>query len=219
MSPRPETVNHSIREGHHIKPEATVMNAISTPAAHEPDLFTRKFRLWASCFDADRDFHLTRDDFARTADRWSAAVGLPGDAELTVQMRNTLRKVWDTAVSPDGRYDNSGAGIDEVVVSMRQVLAAPNHPATATFIDFAGLCFLMCDRDGDGYISEAEFVTPWHHGLLVAREPAIAAFRYADTKGDGRITAEDLLRVSLEFLSTDDPTSPAASLVGQLHNR
>ncbi|MEU9716856.1 EF-hand domain-containing protein [Streptomyces sp. NPDC047976] len=194
------------------------METSDTRTASGQDLFTRKILLWAGCFDGDRDFHVSRNDFALTADRCSSDAGLPGDAELAVQIRETLRKVWDTAVSPEGRYDKHGASLNDVVDSMRQVLATPDHPATATFIEFTQLCFRLWDTDSDGYISEAEFVTHWHGALLVAPQAALAAFRHADRDDDGRITVEDLLGVSFEFLSTTDPTSPAASLLGRIHD-
>ncbi|MFD5417332.1 EF-hand domain-containing protein [Streptomyces sp. NPDC127069] len=190
------------------------MNTVDPLA--QPDLFTRKFRLWAACFDTDRDFVVQPDDFPLAADRWSLAARIPGDDALAVLMRNTLRDVWKTAISIDGRYDKTGATLDEVVAAMRLVLSTPEHPAVASFITFAGLCFRFCDRDDDGQVSEAEFVSQWHAGFAVDPATATAAFRHADTDNARRISADDFLNLSLEFLATEDPTSPAASLLGSV---
>ncbi|MGK5544298.1 EF-hand domain-containing protein [Streptomyces sp. URMC 127] len=189
----------------------------ASPSAQQESFFACKIRQWFGCFDADRDFLVTRNDFALAADRWSAAVGLTGDHELALRLRATLREVWDEIISPQGRYDETGATPANVIDSWHEMLATANHPGFTAVLRTGELACTLMDRDQDGLISEAEYTHGMLCGFLVPEATSREVFRYLDTDGDHRITHDDFLRGATEYMAGDDPSSPAAWVVGKVH--
>lgn len=179
------------------------------------DAFACKFRQWYGCFDADRDFLVTRNDFALAADRWTSAFQLPGDHQTAVDFRDTLRDVWDKVISPNGEHNDTGATPHDVIEGWRTALTTPNHPGPMLAFRTGELACQLMDRDHDGRISEAEYTHGMRLGFLVPDETSIDVFRYADQDHDGFITTEDFIRVSTEFITGDDLDSPASWMVGR----
>ncbi|MEV7521811.1 beta-ketoacyl synthase N-terminal-like domain-containing protein [Streptomyces sp. NPDC091371] len=176
----------------------------------------RKVLQWVRCFDLDRDDVVHRDDLAMAADRWAAAAKVTGDSDLAVQLRTSLREVWDKAVSPRGVHDKEGAGVPEILARMAPMFADPGDPGVAAILHHGTLCYRVFDRDRDGLVSEGEFASVMRAVFAVPEEFSIAAFRYADRDGDRLITAEDWVRLYTEFYTGTDPESPAAHMLGRV---
>ncbi|MCM1965107.1 beta-ketoacyl synthase N-terminal-like domain-containing protein [Streptomyces sp. G1] len=194
--------------------------APQAPGAPDPAALafaSRKVLQWIRCFDLDRDDVIHRDDLALAADRWAAAAGVVGDSDLAVQLRASLREVWDTAISPDGLHDKEGAGVMEILGRMGPMFADPGDPGVAAILHHGTLCFQVFDQDRDGFSSEGEFTSVMRKVFNIPEEFSIAAFRHADRDGDRLITAEDWVRLYTEFYTGTDPDSPAAHMLGRLH--
>ncbi|TCO45908.1 SDR family NAD(P)-dependent oxidoreductase [Actinocrispum wychmicini] len=176
----------------------------------------RKALHWIRCFDLDRDDIVHRADLILAADRYAAVAHLTGDSDLAAQLRASLHEVWDAALSPNGVFDKTGVGVQDLLGRIGTMFADPDDPGIAAIMRHGTLCFEVFDRDQDGLVSEGEYASVMHQVLSVPEEFSITAFRHADQDGDRQITAADWTRLFTEFYTGTDPESPAANMLGRV---
>jgi Ca2+-binding EF-hand superfamily protein len=177
------------------------------------ELQIRKLTVLFQHHDLDNDGYLARADYEEYARRMCEALDLaPGSPQCDAVYAQTLA-AWDTEVLR--AFDTDG----DNRVSLEEHLAAYdvsiNDPVLRKRLqqDYADSMVKLWDRDGDGRLSDTDYVA-----LLgcygVPEEAARQAFRHLDRDGDGYLLAEELLKAVEEFHLSDDPDAPGNWLVG-----
>lgn len=175
-----------------------------------------KLRQWVRAIDTDLDGVMTRDDLGVCGDRCGAGLGIPGDNDLAIGLRDSLYAVWDRVISPSGEFDATGASALDVAQALgTRLLTEPDKyiPVVAGVVD---ALFVMIDRDSDGTISEGEFAQIMRFIGQVPEGTSIEVFRHGDGDDDGRITVDDFKKLQADFFLGTDPADPAANLMGRI---
>ena len=154
------------------------------------ELQRRKTELVFAAMDVDLDGFLVRDDFAALAARWTVNRGLAPGSPAAARLSEIMMGWWEILLATSDADRDGKVTLDEVLVVVDQ-LATVTAPvvatATAMFeaIDADGDrrisaaeyrelietwngaptdtddVFALLDPDGDGYLSEEEFVLLW----------------------------------------------------------
>ncbi len=154
------------------------------------ELQRRKTAVVFDAMDRDGDGFLHREDFAALAARWTENRGLRPGSPAADRLTSIMLGWWDTLVTASDTDRDGRITIDEVLVVVDQ-LAADTTPVAATAramfeaidanddgrIDAAEYrqlietwngaptdtdeVFPLLDLDGDGHVSEEEFVELW----------------------------------------------------------
>jgi Ca2+-binding EF-hand superfamily protein len=154
------------------------------------ELQRRKTALVFTAMDVDQDGFLTYDDFVALAARWTVNRGLEPDSDEAARLSAIMMGWWETLLAASDANRDEKVTLDEVLLVVDQ-LPADTAPvvvtATALFeaIDANGdrrissseyrelietwngvptdtdEVFPLLDLDGDGHLSEEEFIALW----------------------------------------------------------
>lgn len=154
------------------------------------ELQRRKTALVFTAMDVDSDGFLDRDDFAALAERWTVNRGLATDSPEAARLSTIMMGWWETLLAASDIDRDDRVTLDEVLLVVDQ-LPTDTSPVVATAaalfeaIDADGDrrisaaeyrelietwngvptdtddIFPRLDLDGDGYLSEDEFIQLW----------------------------------------------------------
>jgi Ca2+-binding EF-hand superfamily protein len=154
------------------------------------ELQRRKTAVVFTAMDADGDGFLNQADFAALAGRWTENRGLRPSSPEADRLASIMMGWWDALVAASDTDQDGRITIDEVLVVVER-LAADTRPVIATAmamfeaidengdgrIDAAEYrrlietwngtptdtddIFPLLDMDGDGHVSEDEFIDLW----------------------------------------------------------
>jgi Ca2+-binding EF-hand superfamily protein len=154
------------------------------------ELQRRKTALVFTAMDVDADGFLDREDFAALAARWTVNRGLATESPEGRRLDAIMMGWWETVLAASDTDRDDKVTLDEVLVVVAQLhadLAPVVATATALFeaVDADGdrrisaaeyrelietwngtatdtdEVFPLLDRDGDGHLSEEEFIQLW----------------------------------------------------------
>lgn len=154
------------------------------------ELQRRKTALVFTAMDIDADGFLTYDDFVALAARWTVNRGLDPDSAAAARLSAIMMGWWETLLAASDVNRDEKVTLDEVLLVVDE-LCADTAPVVATAavlfeaIDADGdrrisnaeyrelietwngaptdtdEVFPLLDRDGDGHLSEEEFIKLW----------------------------------------------------------
>jgi len=154
------------------------------------ELQRRKTALVFSAMDVDSDGFLSYDDFVALAARWTVNRGLDPDSAEAARLSAIMMGWWETLLTASDVNRDEKVTLDEVLLVVDE-LRADTSPVVATAaalfeaIDANGDhrissaeyrelietwngaatdtddVFPLLDRDGDGHLSEEEFINLW----------------------------------------------------------
>ncbi|MEU3305640.1 EF-hand domain-containing protein [Nocardiopsis sp. NPDC055551] len=160
--------------------------------------------------DTDDDKAVTWDDYQRLVDRYVTGYGLAADEERARAIQVTYESLWRKLVDLSGDQ-TGGLDRDSFVGAMHAASEDRSRSNAAEAV--AEAVFDLLDADGDGRISEAEFLV---YAKTLGAEEAGARTRFAhvDTDGDGDISREEFVLSARLYLFGDDIDSPGGFVFG-----
>lgn len=177
------------------------------------ELRQKKLKKLFNLMDADGSGVLTKADLELSFESTVALKGYkPGSSEYQAAFDKMVTNSWNELAKMDANGDGK--------VTWDEFLAfydkSSNDPTVSQLITGGGeVLFSMVDADGNGQISLAEFKkmnSVWQSNEAKAEE----IFAKLDKKGNGVLSKEDFLATCKDFFFSDDPESPANSLLGAL---
>ncbi|MBR8741376.1 EF-hand domain-containing protein [Nocardiopsis sp. MG754419] len=160
--------------------------------------------------DTDGDKAVTWIDYERLVDRYVSGYGLDGDHPRALAIRAAYVSLWRKLVDLSGA-DTDGLDRERFVAAMHAASEDRNRSNAAEAV--AEAVFDLLDADGDGRISEAEFLV--YAKVLGTEEPsARTRFAHVDTDGDGFLSREEFVLSARRFLFGDDIDSPGGFVFG-----
>lgn len=177
------------------------------------DFMRRKHNRFFDLVDADKRGKVAEADFFRILSTISAAFHLEKGSAKAERLGSAWSQMWKETFAPmsvDGQVTQDGlsAGLTR--------LAAEDPAAFRRILDSTAEAFLaMADVDGDGKVSEWEYTLVFASTNLpeaYARE----AFRRLDLDNSGSLDLDEYRSAILEYLTSEDPSSPGNWLLGPL---
>jgi Ca2+-binding EF-hand superfamily protein len=170
---------------------------------------TRIFRL----YDVDGDGFVGREDYERVAhnvaDHNGYAKGSPQyDGVLTSYLN-----AWEGTRRMSDRDNDNRISLDEHLAGYEHLL---DTAGPAAFVAVADAATALIDQDGDGKLSQHEWVNnlvAWASGAI-SESVALETFRKLDTNGDGYIGRDEMRTIVREFFTSDDPNALGNWMVG-----
>ncbi len=176
----------------------------------------QKAAYYFDLIDEDDNGLIEADDFRMRADRLAESLDVT-DEEKREQLRRRVMQWWEHLSSLADANDDGQITREEwrqywarfkVAVSMGDGSRSIENLERA-----ARHTFRAIDRNGDGEISEEEFLN-WLAAWGVDADPSV--FRRLDREDTGVLTEEDLAKATTEFYLSNDPDVPGNVLYGEL---
>ncbi|MBV7331009.1 EF-hand domain-containing protein [Chloroflexi bacterium TSY] len=171
---------------------------------------TRLFHL----YDVNNDGYLSREDYEEVVNNLAKSHGLSSDSSAYKNIYANYMAVWDLLRRYTDNNRDSVVSLDEYLARY-DVLLRQNEVFDSIILTNAELIIEVTDTDGDGKVSEEEFVVSLmcHN---VSEEDARAAFRHLDVRRYGFLTRSEWLRHIEEFYKSEDPNALGNWLIGPL---
>lgn len=178
------------------------MNTNPRIAARFGDLF--------DVLDTDDDKAVTWADYQRLVDLYVAGYGLEAEDPRAQAIQSAYESMWRKLVDLSGAQTD-GLDRDSFVGAMHAASEDRSRSNAAEAV--AEAVFDLLDVDGDGRISEAEFLV---YAKTLGADEASARTRFAhvDTDGDGDINREEFVLSARQYLFGDDIDSPGGFVFG-----
>jgi Ca2+-binding EF-hand superfamily protein len=174
------------------------------------DLQARKLDKAFDHFDVDRDEMIERADFAELGARFLLSFGQEPTTSRSRDLLEHFDQVW-VALAGTGAGSLSRPEFREgmeVAFIQGNRFAQVLRPAARAVVR-------LCDTDGDGQISRAEFET-MHRAYGTSDRDIAAAFQAIDTNGDGRLSTAELEQAMQDFYVGKKPMAPGNWLFGEI---
>ncbi|GAA1299459.1 EF-hand domain-containing protein [Saccharothrix xinjiangensis] len=174
------------------------------------DTTENKFSILFDWFDHTDDDLLTREDFERMAELFTA-LPRPDDEENKAAMRDAFTGWWelllDAGVADDGRV-----GRQEFIEVMRSSVTSPEN-FERVVLSIIDALMRALDTDGSGAIELDEYVR-MYDSLGINPSTSSAAFRRLDRNGSGSISHAEFRTAIEEFYLSTDADAPGNWLLG-----
>ncbi|HKR48454.1 MAG TPA: EF-hand domain-containing protein [Pseudonocardiaceae bacterium] len=178
------------------------------------ELLQRKYARYFSDLDSNNNGVLQEEDLTGTATRFCARLGYSEDSQQAKDLQDSCLALWHNVIGPmDGDGDGKVAPEEMAAAFLGQLSLDPDG-FEANIRGIATQFFTMCDRDGDGWISQDEWVALFFSAAQVPEQECRRAFAAVDSDSSGKITVEEFQQASKEFFSGTDPDAPGNLLFG-----
>ncbi|WP_017603567.1 EF-hand domain-containing protein [Nocardiopsis alkaliphila] len=171
---------------------------------------TARFGDLFDVLDIDDDKVVTWDDYQRLVNRYVTGYGLEAQEPRARAIQSAYEALWgklvDLSGGEEGRLDR-----ERFVAAIHAVSEDRTRSNAAEAV--AEAIFDLLDADGDGRISEVEFLI-YANALGAEEVSARKRFAHVDTDGDGDIDREEFVLSARRYLFGGDIDSPGGFVFG-----
>ncbi len=179
------------------------------------DILTAKINHGFDYLDADGDGQLTEHDHVLMGQRVATSLGHAPGSPSEQQIIEAYLRIWRDLHLP--HIPAGGTAISKEQFLASTLTLATNPAAAQATVGAVATAFLaVADIDHDGQLGPAEyraFLGGHFPGLTEAE--ASEAFAHLDTDGDGYLSAEEFIQVTVEYWSSNDPDAPGNWWMGR----
>ncbi|WP_043727693.1 EF-hand domain-containing protein [Kutzneria sp. 744] len=180
----------------------------------DSEILTAKINHGFDHLDADGDGQLTEHDHVLMGQRVAAALGHAPGSDSEGRIVEAYVRIWRELHLP--HIPGGGTTIVKKQF-LRSTLTLASDPAAAqaTVGALAEAFLAITDTDQNGQVSPSEFrafVAGHFPGLSEAEVEQ--AFTHLDTDGDGRLSAGEFVRATIDYWTSSDSDAPGNWIMG-----
>ena len=163
-------------------------------------------------YDLDQNGFVERADYEQTIKNLAQTYNLgPDSREFSTLYREHI-DIWEFLRNIADRNTDDQINQQEFIAAYSVLLGNKQDFMRLQWV-FAESVIMLTDQDGDGKLSEKEYVI---NALCfnITEKAAQEAFRHQDRNGDGYLTKDEILKNMEEFFYSADPNAPGSWLIG-----
>lgn len=178
------------------------------------DLRRARVTDWFGCIDVDRNGRLEWADLQRVIDDMASYLGWDPDTPFHARLVEGQRGFWETLSATCDTDASGGIGLDafqHLFATLADDIERNDGRVPAWALGHVITLLRALDLDGDGTITIDEYAL-YLRSIESSANP-VDAFVTLDVDGDGRLTLDELEARYVEWVVSDDPSSPGNVLV------
>ena len=176
------------------------------------DFQKRKLNVMFNLYDVNKNGFEEQADFEQIVQNLATTLHFqPGSPEYT-RLSAAHMAVWHNVQQLVGAPGSQHVTREEYLDGFDRILSVKDN-YLAIVGSWSDSLIELSDRDGDGRLSQQEYVANLR-SFNVEEAAANEAFRRLDLNGDGYLTHDEISRSVEEFFYSDDPQAPGNWLVG-----
>ena len=176
------------------------------------DFQKRKLTIWFNLCDLDKNGLLEAGDYERLIENVARERGFAKGSPAYDLIHAGYIRGWQQIARFADKDRPGQVGLEQFLASHDEMLS-DRTLFDALVLGVADSIIKLSDQDGDGKLSEHEYVTNMRaYGLDEAH--AKEAFQQLDRDADGFISKDELMKDVEEFYYSNDPAAPGNWLVG-----
>lgn len=165
-------------------------------------------------YDVNKNRFLEQADYERTFQNLAASLHYkPGSPEYTRLYADQMA-AWNNIYQLCGAPSSQRVTQEEFLAALDQLLSDKNN-YQAVVGSYTDSLIELSDRDGDGRLSQQEYVAN-ARSFNIDEAVATEAFRRLDHNGDGYLTHDEMSQGVEEYFYSDDPQAPGNWLGGPI---
>ena len=194
--------------GHPLAISEKMQKGVESMQSILSPLQVRKFSTLFSLLDTNGDGCLSEADFREQARRILEAFGLAQDERRARLLFESRSELFHRLISGADKDRSGTVSLDEFLRYFERQILAHRAAGVASpwLVQSCRDVIELIDQDRNETISEAEYAQ-----LLRAMgsdaDPHVN-FAKLDRDGDGKLTLKEMVALSLEFMTSDDPDAP-----------
>jgi benzoyl-CoA 2,3-dioxygenase component B len=165
--------------------------------------------------DQNGDGTLEPADALALAARIVAFIGEPFGTAKAQNVFKAFETFWAHMSAKMDENKDGKVSPDEWRKGMRGAFVADPNGFNAGFKPLAESVFALCDKDGNGQVSEKEFMA-FQHAFGSSEANAKLAFQKLDRDRSGHLSVDELLKAWQEYYTSEDPNAPGNWLFGDV---
>lgn len=165
--------------------------------------------------DQNGDGTLEPADALALAARIVAYIGEPFGTAKAQDVFKAFETFWAHMSAKMDENKDGKVSPDEWRKGMRGAFVADPNGFNAGFKPLAEAVFALCDKDGNGQVSEKEFFA-FQHAFGSSEANSKLAFQKLDRDRSGHLSVEELLKAWQEYYTSEDPNAPGNWLFGDV---
>ena len=178
------------------------------------DFQKRKLTVLFDLYDVNKDGFEEQADFELIVQNLATTLGVQAGSPEYNRLYAAHMAVWNNGRQLVGSPGSQRVTREEHLAGYDRLLSDKDN-FLATVGSWSDSLIELSDRDGDGRLSQQEYVANLR-SFTVDEAAANEAFRRLDLDGDGYLTHEEISRGVEEFFYSDDPEAPGNWLVGPI---
>uniref|UniRef100_B8HL04 Calcium-binding EF-hand-containing protein n=1 Tax=Cyanothece sp. (strain PCC 7425 / ATCC 29141) TaxID=395961 RepID=B8HL04_CYAP4 len=185
------------------------------------ELQQKKIERLFNVLDSDRNGLLEQGDFAKRASVLTTIRGENTDSPLYQKLYATQMAWWENLRAATDKDNNGQVTLEEWsafweawLTSVANEAATGQTPSLEAIKGSAAVTFDMIDSNQDGQVTSDEYAS-WFQTLNLGGDGK-NHFNRLDLDGDGIVSRDEAIKLSLEFFLSNEPEAPGNYLYGSL---
>ncbi len=154
-------------------------------------------------YDGDKDGVVAKPEFELPVQAGASFLGYALGSPEYNEMYQRSMGLWSYIRDHGNKTDSDSVTLDEFLAAM-EALVNDRSSLNDIVMAHASFTIEIWDRDGDGMMSEVEFIAA-HTAYNTTEEAAREAFGYLDRNGDQQLSYGEIIQAVEEYFISDDP--------------
>ena len=167
-------------------------------------------------FDQDKNGYIERGDYEAAIHAVGTSYGYQPGTPTYAELHTYFMGLWESLAQRADQDHDGRVSLDEFLAAQAALLSQ-REPFMARIATIVEAWYKLSDRDGDGFLSQDEYVmniAPFG----VSAEDARESFKQLDRHGTGLIAQAEMIAHLEEYYYSDDPEARGNWVFGRFQD-